>query len=605
MFQRASGNEAAVQAASTAFAEEKSPHAPLRHWPKGRTLRELTRWDALGITAGFLFTLLVTIVLSRGRIFWEDEMLGWMLLRDPSWSHMVSAWRLGADGGGFLFYLTGRAWFHLFGASEMAFRLYSSVCFASALAVVWVAARRFYSTGFVAFAVINTFFFSRPFVAHLREGRFYGLLVLEVALALWLALALADVPKPTPPRWFLALFFVHACLITTHPLGIVFSAFLLGAMATLDHLAGRPRPLLYCTGAVSWLLLWPERANMVASAAVGKPHFWIGRPTVLYVLAVYTGLSNEIVLVLLGILALLLWSRRHGLSLRAAMRAGWAERTPAYVVTTALLLIPIAFLLQGLSGHWLFSDRYLLPVTLTLVFVTMEGLALLWAQNVLAQAARLPWPARLPFATAFPFAAGAALALYTALLLFWDFHHVVEFTPSSRDYTDALTAKLPPGAAVACEDVFSFTDLIGRQHSSGIRYTFLLDWPQALSPNAPPLEVTQFHLMENWRKVGYFAGSIQPIRDFLAHNSRFYVLRAIALPRSSDPPGVGNPLVERLQHDPRFDVRPYAVLERRWVRDEIWLVCWGTCDRDVPPATPLPAEPPLKETRTPSPHKFF
>ena len=601
MFQRASGGEAAVHAAATAFTEDAPSPAPLQRWPKGHTFRELTRWDALGMAAGFLFTLLITLVLSRGRLFWEDEMLGWMLLRDPSWTHMVSAWRLGADGGGFLFYLTGRAWLHLFGTSEMAFRLYTSVCFGLALAVVWVAARRFYSIGSVAFAVVNTFFFSRPFVAHFREGRFYGLLVLEVALGLWLAFALADVPKPTRPRWFVALFLVHASLVTSHPLGIVFSAFLLATTAVLDHLAGRLRPLLYLAGVASWLLLLPERANMAASAAVGQPHFWIGRPTVLYILAVYTGLSNEIVLVLLGILALLLWSRHRGPSLRAAMRAAWAERTSAYVATAALLLIPIAFLLQGgLSGHWLFSDRYLLPVTLTLVFVTAEGLALLRAQNVLAQVERFRLPAGFPFAAddsfaaIFRFAAGAALALYPALLLFWDFHHVAEFTPSSLDYTAALTAKLPPSAAVVCEDVVSFTDLIGRQHSSDVHYTFLLDWPQALSPKAPPLEVTQFHLMENWRKVGYFAGSIQPIREFLAHNPRFYVLHAVALPRSSDPPGVGNPLVERFQHDPRFEVRPYAVLERRWVRDEIWLVCWGSCNHNALPATALPAEPPLK-----------
>ena len=61
------------------------------------SLGQLGALDFVGMLAGFLLTLTVTCVLSRGRIFWEDESLGWMLLHDPSWQHMVQAWRSGAD----------------------------------------------------------------------------------------------------------------------------------------------------------------------------------------------------------------------------------------------------------------------------------------------------------------------------------------------------------------------------------------------------------------------------------------------------------------------------------------------------------------------------
>ena len=49
----------------------------------------LTFIDLLGMVAGFVFCLLVSLALGHKRIFWEDEMLGWMLLRDPSFHHMV------------------------------------------------------------------------------------------------------------------------------------------------------------------------------------------------------------------------------------------------------------------------------------------------------------------------------------------------------------------------------------------------------------------------------------------------------------------------------------------------------------------------------------
>lgn len=85
---------------------------------------------------------------------------------------------------------------------------------------------------------------------------------------------------------------------------------------------------------------------------------------------------------------------------------------------------------------------------------------------------------------------------------------------------------LPRGVPVVCEDAFSFTELVGRQHDSGVHYIFLMDWKQSISPAAPRLEITQYHLMEIWNKVGYFAGSIELIDRFSNSNSTFLVVHA-------------------------------------------------------------------------------
>ncbi len=148
----------------------------------------LSRTDWLWMFAGLAVCLLICCVFTRGRIFWEDEMLGWMLVHDPSWNHMVAAWKAGADGGGFLFYLLGRAWFAVFGGSNVSFRLISAVCFGLAFCVTWAAGRRFYGVGPVALGLFNTWFFSPPMVIHMAEGRFYGLLVLTTSLVMWLVL---------------------------------------------------------------------------------------------------------------------------------------------------------------------------------------------------------------------------------------------------------------------------------------------------------------------------------------------------------------------------------------------------------------------------------
>ncbi len=530
----------------------------------------LGAWDWAGMLVGFLLTLTVTCVLSRGRIFWEDETLGWMLLHDPSWHHMVQAWKTGADGGGFSFYLIGRGWFGLFGSTDLAFRLYSSTCFGLAFAVTWAAARRFYPTGIVALALFNTWFFSPPFTLHMREGRFYGLLILGVSLAFWLALVLADVPRPTPRKFYVLLFLTHGLLTTSHLLGVVFSFFLLAAIVVLDRLRHRWRPVLYLSGALAWLLLLPERANIFASANVGKPHFWTRPPNGWDVVGVYTGSSPEITLVLCALLCLVgcgvLWSLHSGRE--NALCVAYRERRPVYIVTGALLLVPVAFLLEGLVSAWLFNNRYLLPITVAVAYVTAEGLQLLLSLVPAGFFGR-----RDGKSMGLRWLGGAAVAGWAALLLFWVFHHVKEFSPSAPDYTAQLSALLPKGEPVVCEDAFSFTELIGRQHDSGVRYTFLLDWPQSISASAPKLEITQYHLMEIWRKVGFFSGSIEPIDEFLAHNDTFLVVHAGPAAPSRLPPEIGNPLALRFAQNPAYTVRKYAQLDRPGaVRDTVWLV---------------------------------
>ncbi len=197
----------------------------------------------------------------------------------------------------------------------------------------------------------------------MREGRFYGLLTLSVALAIWLALTLSQVPKPTPRRFYVLMFAIHALLTTSHLLGIVFSAFFLAVTALLDWQDQRWRPSLYLSGAAAWLLLLLEKQNIVASAHVGKPHFWLPPPGIVAFLSVYGGWSAEIeiVLVLLLCACLWVWMRERG-SLGRAFWEAYRRRRPVYVLLAVMLLIPVAFVVEGRFGTPLFAERYLLPV---------------------------------------------------------------------------------------------------------------------------------------------------------------------------------------------------------------------------------------------------
>lgn len=490
----------------------------------GQPVAAMDRWDALLMACGFGLTLLVSALLGQGRIFWEDEMLGWMLLHDPSWHHMLAAWRMGADGGGITFYLTGRLWFWIFGASEVSFRMYSAVGFGAAFCVVWAMLRRFYPRGAVAFALLNTWFFSQTIVTHLAEGRFYGLLMVFSALAFLLVLE-ANGRERTPAWIYGACVLVHAALVTSHVLGVVYSATALGALVAQDWLGGRFRVPLYAAIASTWLLLLAERKAIAATAAVGRPYFWTTQPNLSRWIGAYSAYGAEIAAVLVVLLASALFTmaRRTG-GVHGGVRAAIARRRPAYVLMAALLLVPVELFFAGTVGPSLFINRYLMPVAIAQCLLTAEAITLTDWPMLLGRVVEARW---LRF---------SAAALFVAAMLLWDVGHVAHAVMPRKDYTVALTGGLPHGVPVLCEDAWAFTELIGRQHASGVRYMYLLDWAQSTRASAPRLEVTQFHLMQNWKRAGYFAGSIEPFDSFLHDNPRFLIFHQEQGPGAPNPP---------------------------------------------------------------------
>ncbi len=533
--------------------------------------------DYILMGVGFGFTLLVSAALGHGRIFWEDEMLGWMLLTDPSWHHMVTAWKMGADGGGFAFYLLGRLWLHLFGPSELAYRLFSATGFGLGFVLTYATLRRFYGRWIAAFAIFNTYFCSQPLVLHMVEGRFYGLLVFSLALAVWLTVKLQDY-SGRPPAWFyLAVLLAHALLVTSHILGVTYSFFVLAALVTLDRGAKRWRPRIYVTVAVTWLLLLPERAAIHASAQVGKPWFWTTQPTPVHLLGPLTGFSPEIVYVMfLLTVAIAVTLMRGSESWRARLGEGWDNRRPIYVFTASFLGLALTYLLEGYVGPVLFVSRYLMPLVILTVFLNAEMLR--WIDLRCFLPAHVRANARAMMSLRW-----LGVVALVASVLHYDFEHVPPYLIMQKNYTDQLTAMLPKGVPVLIEDGLSFTEIIGRQHNSGVDYLFPLDWEEATRPFAPRLEVTQYNLMDNWRKVGYFSGSIVDLKTFLAKTPSFLVVDGQNYwDRPAVPPEIGNPLALRFAKTPGYTVRRYGAIRRDSLVQIAWLVTHDPKTTGVP-----------------------
>jgi hypothetical protein len=283
----------------------------------------------------------------------------------------------------------------------------------------------------------------------------------------------------------------------------------------------------------------------------------------------YSGFSFKLgALLLLLLIVLLIHARNRGL--HDAIASAFAARRPAYIYTAVIFLLPLLFLLAGTVGPALCVPRYLLPVTVGTIFVIAELLSL--AGSTLLRRGQGS------------FAVWASVwSIFLVALLLYDFVYLPRYNPGlQKDYTGQLTSQLPQRVPVVCEDAFAFTELVSLQHSSGVLYTFLLDWKTATAPKAPRVEVTQYHLMKNWKEHGFYSGSIQYRDNFLRVTPAFFSVSFIdfvqpnpfAPPvRAERYPGIGDPLHLELAAVPLYRVDLYKVVPMGELTAKIWRIC--------------------------------
>ena len=470
------------------------------------------RWTASVLSLALLAITLYTYFVSRHRILWSDELFAWTLLTDPSFHHMLSSWRAGADSGGIGFYLLGRVWIDLFGKSDMAFSAFSAIDCFIAFAFAWLTLRRIYRQEFVLAILFVTWFGSDTILWQMIQARFYGMLLAGVAFVLFTTVRSTDELFTHSDQRNSTLFLNFAAnvlLVSAHPLGIVYSAIILCGTAMSDLLHHRRRLFLYATSVLSWTAIWFSRENMQSTANVGKPHFWTTTPHPIDLLKMYQPDAVSYILypVLLFLLITLLWpSRRHRLF------HDFLERSQVLIPGMILTAAPVALWILSQRGTSLFVDRYLIPFTLGVAILGLEALTQLFPSGL--SDARL-W-ARL----------GCAALL--AFLLFCSAKESIQDYPKTAlvppfDFTETLAAQIPSGLPVVFERPDIFHIMLFQQPT--MRSVYLLDWETAIDPASPRGMVPGFHEMATWKKVGYYSNSILDSQDFLSKADDFIVVQ--------------------------------------------------------------------------------
>ena len=467
--------------------------------PTSTSSSRLTIVDAAGIFLLCVFLLIVSYFRSRHRMFWGDEMMGSFVLKQPTWSGLLRWWNAGIDSSGIWFYVLGRPWIALFGASEVSLREFSAVGIAAAVSVFWIAARRFYSVLPVAAATLF-FIASSPILRwQLANGRTYGIFMLACAVLLYLIVRGQDEDATRPtPLFLLATFAAYAFLAGSHILGLLYSAAFLGIQIALDLYSRRLRPLLYLSAAcATGLVVFFSSVNIKATVALGKPSFWTVRPRFRDLLTSHV-LVNHRVFAVLGILILL----------TALFFQVRRLRMPVYIIFLGFVALYLLFFAISRVSTSIYVDRYLMPFYFAEVFLLCELLTQL-------HDAKAPWPrlrAGLPF-----------LILLLAVPEFFLPRFQVLWFPFT-DYTNDMLAALPPGLPVVDTDPGSFIEVeFYHRGAIGRPWLFPVDWEVALD-HANTGGVSGYHELDNFKTFGIYADDILPGADILAHNREFIVL---------------------------------------------------------------------------------
>ena len=306
---------------------------------------------------------------------WLDEAQSVVIARQPL-SHLPTALR--QDGAPPLYYVLLHGWVRLFGDGDVAVRALSGLCSVAAIAttayvVRLLAGRR---AGAIAAIVLAT----NPLaIRYATEARMYGLLTLEVSLAL---LALVWMARRPSDRWAMAALAVAtAAVLYTHYWGLYLTIAAVAVLAAWYVVASGPQRrivvralLAIAGGTILWLPWVPSFLEQLRHT--GTP--WARpAPPAIIVSALFdlnggsVGAALTLTLLTVGAAALALTARRN--------RAGRLElRRPEPGAPLGLALLVVATLAIGAALGLLFgvafASRYASAVLVPFVVIVALGI---------------------------------------------------------------------------------------------------------------------------------------------------------------------------------------------------------------------------------------
>lgn len=487
-------------------------------------------WEYLVPALAVMSLLVSCLILSSKRYFWNDELYSYYLLSDHSFIHMLSAFQDKINNTPPLYFILGWIWAHVFGATELSLRLFTSLGISIACIVVWMTLRRAYDFWSTSIGTLSVFCTSSIILSQNAEARMYGLFLAVCSFGL---LQFEINNRESRSSWWILIsnFVINAAIVNTHLFGLFYSGAVLFSQIIADKYSSRFKPKIYLSIVLSWLSLILYIPSFLNQADAGNPRAWLSIPSLEDLINLFTisfpPLKSVLVL-LIFVSVLLLISRfrgiRHAQEFKRSVSHFNAEFS-LLIFACTFLMVPVVVWVISQATKSIFLDRYMIPSVLSwpilmaylssrIIFPTPDS-----SRNISVNCFR----SRI-FAFLIRMQGPTLLSALAAILLINPIRYAHSF---SKEQLPGLNDEKYGYRQLPIVIEFSH-DFVKRYHYSPQknRYYFILDW-QAVVDNEsglfPPQEYKHLDaLKRNYYNV--FQENIVQSEDFLNRFDRFLVL---------------------------------------------------------------------------------
>lgn len=455
---------------------------------------------------------LITSLFFKEKWLWMDEVLSYLLISDPSITHMNDALVSSMDQNPPIFPNIYWVIGHLVSEHPQFLRAVTVVLFATTMVFLYRYTTRLIGTPVLNFVLITAIVaFTYLNLSLSTQIRGYALFLL-VSLGYFVVMHRL-MASPNRAGLLTTFGLLALLLVFSHSFGLFYAAASGAFFAGLFLLSKDRRyfPVLAVHGLVLaiWLLVWYP--NFVVQTQAGKPHSWIPLPTfssfftivgelapslssTLERKSVFQALPVLRFLLIVGLWAYIALPRLTGSKFRDIIRD---KAFTFYLLAGFMYLLPIAIsLLVSLFFRSVFISRYLWPGHLLVIYQLVYAFYFFRSRWTI-QLGRVPFAIRL-------------LPLYMLLLtgfIFYQNRKLTAFPSGVLAYLPQLDKRYP----VFVETADYFLPIWFHDKTTKIRY--LLDWETAMN-KSNILQATVAHKVLKSVREKYHVDNIITDQDF-------------------------------------------------------------------------------------------
>ena len=464
-------------------------------------------------------------VVSSRKFFWNDELLSFYLLNDPSLPHMLVAWSDKFNQAPPLYFIIGWVWDKIFGSSfgsiELSLRLFSSVTITIAYIMIWTVLRRTYNFWPVTVGTTSIFCLSELVLYHNAELRMYGLFAAVCAFGCLQYDSLNRKQEYTFTSLLINTL-AHAAIVLTHLYGILYSTAVLASFLTYDKYIGTFRKRLYLSVLAGWMVLLPLAPLIINQSNNGAKWFYT------YSLSEAIDLLTpfpKFVWFILGLLTIsallsILKSTEKIISKPSFVSQLDHGEISLLILSIFFLLVPLGAWIITVTVKPLLNDRYILPT----ITVSWSILLTYLISKMISAPEALSSRERNRERNRFSYSALRSIALMalTLTIILYPLHYAKKFPEYSQKPGANDLSYGYPELPIAME---AGHDFLPRFYYSPkpSRYFHILDWENA-TQNVTSAYATGDYVHLNAISTHYsFIQSVQS-SNFLEEHDQFLVL---------------------------------------------------------------------------------